>query len=601
VAAIAVTVTFVVLARAPGKESPTAEAVRFSISAPENESFGGPSAGGTGLATQQAISPDGRQIVFVAGVQDRFRIWRRPLSSAAPTPIAGTEGGSFPFWSPDSQWIGFFADGKLKKVQVMGGDPVVLCDAAGSRGGTWNRDDVILFTPVTLSDTTGGAGGVHRVSASGGASVEITKVDGASGVTNHRWPHFLPDGRHFIYTAISGTCCPAAIPASVVIESLDRTEPPLTLMHAESSVVYAAGYLFFARDEKSGLLAQSFDPDKRVFKGDAFPVSESVSIEGSRYVSVSASVTGTLVYAQGTLPAPQMTWFDRRGQVIGRMGEPAPYEMLSLSVDEKRVAVAMRSGTPPDLDVWLFNVASGTRVRLTNNPGVDRSPVWSPDGKRVAFISERARAFSLRVMSIDGATDEALVERSDLQQTTSWSANGKYIAFTRGGPGAPGGIDVWAVPLFGSREPFLVANTRFNDSSGVFSPDTKWIAVVSNETGRNEIFVQPFPGPGERHQVSTEGGSYPVWRADGQELFYIGNGGPLDGTLMASHIRPGGDLDFDKPQRLFRLGAPRFSPGQVYAVSRDGERILVTDRGRPQQGVSPPINVALNWPATLQR
>jgi hypothetical protein len=356
VAAIALIVTAAVALRPTG-EVTLPGPVRFTITAPESMSFGGPRAGGTGVATQVAVSPDGRNVVFVAGDGTTYQIWLRPVGAEAATPIPGTEGGTFPFWSPDSQFIGFFAGGKLKKVQIGGGPAIVLADAPSGRGGSWSRDNVIVFVPATDAGT-----GILRVSGAGGVPAVVTKVDSATGETNHRWPHFLPDGRHFIYTASTGVCCPAAKPSTIRIGSLDSTEAVVTLFQTESSVSYASGHLVFARDDT--LMVQPFDADALQPTGDPFPIAEHISIEGSRYAGTSVSQNGTLVYGHGDsfLAAWQLTWFDRAGRVVGTVGEPAQYVDIALSPDERRIAVVSGSPVPaipaePNRDVWIVDTA----------------------------------------------------------------------------------------------------------------------------------------------------------------------------------------------------------------------------------------------------
>ena len=276
--------------RRAGELTPAAGPARFTIAPPENASFGGPSRGGSGSATQLAVSPDGRNIAFVARAKTTYQIWLRPVATLAATPIQGTEGGTFPFWSPDSRSIGFFADGKLKNVAIAGGPPIVLGDAPAGNGGSWSRDNVILFAPGPSQK------GLLRVSSAGGAPTVVTTLDRSAGEDAHRWPHFLPDGRHFFYTAITGPCCPPAQPSVIRIGSLDAAGSDITLFQAESSVSYASGHVIFARDET--LMAQPFDLETRQLRGDAFPLAERVTREGSRYVGASVSENGTLVYGQ---------------------------------------------------------------------------------------------------------------------------------------------------------------------------------------------------------------------------------------------------------------------------------------------------------------
>jgi len=584
VATIALIATALVALRRAGEVTPTASPVQFTIAPPDNTSFGGPAGGGTGYATQLAVSPDGRNIVLVAGTQAGYQIWLRPVATLAARPIPGTEGGAFPFWSPDGRSIGFFAAGKLKKVQIAGGPPTVLCDAPAGRGGSWSRDDVILFTPST-------AGGLVRVTSAGGVPTVVTTLDPATGETNHRWPYFLPDGQHFIYTAVTGTCCPATKPSRISIASLDPADPTISLLQAESSASYASGHLLFARDET--LMAQLFDLDARQLKGDAFPLAEHVSRESGRYVGASVSENGTLVYAHGAAEAAsQLTWFDRTGRALATVGEAVPYFSLALSPDERRVAIALR--TSDNLDIWITDIARNIRSRLTVDPGTDTMPVWSPDGTRIAFGGQRSGKISLRQKLIDAtAPDELLLEGSGDFTPTDWSADGRFIAYADRSSAISS--DLWALPLFGDRKPFPLAQTEFAESSAVFSPDGRSIAYSSTEGGQPNVYVQPFPAGGGRYQVSRDGGSRPVWRANGKELFYLG----LDGTMMAVPIDATGPFDAGVPQALFPTGAPTLNVNQVYAVKKDGQRFLVN--ARPQQSGASPLTVVVNWTAAIQK
>ena len=565
-------------------------ALRFTIAPPDGAWFGGPFGGGTGNAAQVAIAPDGQTIAFVAGANGQFQIWLRSLASLTAAPLIGTEGGAFPFWSPDGRAIGFFAADKLKVVQIAGGPPVVLSDVTLGRGGTWNRDNVILFA--------GAVGGVRRVSSAGGTPTDVTTPT-AGGA--HRWPHFLPDGRHFFYTAVTGACCPAPQPGVIRLGSLDSNEAPVTLLQAESLALYASGHLFFARDDT--LMAQPFNAETRTLNGEAVRFADHVSWEGSRYVSASASETGTLVYGQGSVPTMlQMTWFDRSGSIVSRLGDPGYYDSVSLSPDQQTVAVSLPSG------IWLFDVATGSRSQLTRNPRRDTSAVWSPDGKSLAIEAQRNGRVSLRRLSIDGSVDEALIDDGPNRSSapgsiggyltpTSWSNDGRFIAFAR--RGASGSPDVWALPLFGDRKAFAVVDTPFAETSGVFSRDGHWIAYTTDESGASRVMVQPFPGPGRRYPVSPDSGHHPLWRADGKELFYISENPGHSGMLMAVPIEMTSQLEVGMPQPLFGIGAPGSSRGQNYAVTKDGRRFLTNERP-PQKPSETPLTVVVNWMAALR-
>ena len=580
--------TAIVTLRRDGGLVSGADLAQFTIAPPENASFGGPTRGGSGTATQLAVSPDGRHIVFVARTGAAYQIWLRPVATLEATPIPGTEGGTFPFWSPDSRSIGFFANGKLKTVQIAGGPPIVLADAPTSMGGSWSRDNVILFSPGAPQR------GLWRVSSAGGVPTLVTSLDTKTGEDAHRWPHFLPDGRHFFYTAVTGVCCPASTPAVIRIGSLDRPGDEVTLFQAESSVSYASGHVIFARDDT--LMAQPFDLETRQLRGEAFPLAERVTTEGTRYVGASASENGTLVYGQAAADVPrQLTWFDRTGHVLGIVGDAAPYAGLALSPDERRVAVTLETGTPENVDIWLIDIDRDIRSRLTVHPGADVSPVWSPDGTRIAFQSSRARQpVALRQTLSDGTGgDELLLERAgNFTMTPSgWSKDG-FIAYT------VLGSDVWILPLSGDRKPFAFMETPlpFIEAQAVFSPDGRWIAYMSNEGGQRDVYVQSFPGPGARSQVSKDGGTHPVWRADGRELFYLA----ADGTMMAVPVAAGHSFEAGLPRALFSSNVWRLTVNQVYAVTKDGQRFLVN--AMPQKpSDAAPLTVVLNWTAAITR
>jgi len=583
---LALIATAVIAARRGGAVTTAGPPIQFTIAPPDNTSFGGPPAGGTGTAAQVAVSPDGQNIVFVAGTPAAYKIWLRPIGTLTATPIPGTEGGAFPFWSPDSRFIGFFAAGKLKKVRADGGIPIVLCDAPFGRGGSWNRDNVILFTPSSFGT------GLARVSSAGGRPTVVTTLNPATGETSHRWPQFLPDGTHFLYTVTTGICCPPVKPARIRVGSLDASEATSDLLEVESAVSYASGHLLYARDER--LMAQRFDPDARRTNGDAFPVVEHVGTEGSRYMSASASQSGALVYAQGlSETTQQLTWFDREGNALGTVGEGAPYINLSLSPDESRVVVARRTDSSDNLDIHIIDVARNVTSRLTTDPGLEASPIWSPDGTSVVFEAQRAEKRSLRRKSINGTADESLAEASGNLTPNSWSADGRFIAYSHTEAATP--PDIWILPMFGDRKPSPLVQTPFLDTSAMFSPDGRWIAYASSEGDQLNIFVQPFPATGKRYPVSANGGSHPVWRADGKELFYL----RADATMMAVPIKATGEFDAGVPQALFRTGAARFNNSQIYAVTKDGKRFLINTRS-PHDSAAP-LTVVLNWTAAIQK
>jgi hypothetical protein len=441
------------------------------------------------------------------------------------------------------------------------------------------------------------------VSSAGGVPTVVTTVDPATGEDAHLWPHFLPDGRHFFYTAMTGGCCPAPKPSVIRIGSLDSADAAIPLLQVESSVSYASGHVVFARDQT--LMAQPFDPEARQLKGEPFPLAENVSREGSRYVGVSVSEHGTLVYGSGSSgDLQQLTWYDREGRALGTLGEAARYVNLALSPDERRVAVSLDTGSPRNRDIWIIDIARNIRSRLTSDPGTDTAPVWSPDGTRIAFEGRRSGKASLRQQLVDGtAADESLRDVSGSITDTDpsgWSADGRFIAYTLAGAIFPGSgsamtADVWVLPLFGDRKPFPVAQTAFLETGGVFSPDGRWIAYTSNESGQPNVYVQPFLRAGGKYPVSRDGGSHPVWRADGKELFYLS----AAATMMAVPINATGQLEGGEPQTLFQPGRPILTRGQAYAVTKDGGRFLVNVDFR-RSNVAP-LTVVVNWTAAIQK
>ena len=381
----------------------------------------------------------------------------------------------------------------------------------------------------------------------------------------------------------------------------------MTLLDAESSASYGSGHLLFARD--GTLMAQPFDPGALRPTGDPFPLAEHVSREASRYVGASVSENGTLVYGRDdSLTPTQLTWLDRSGHVLGTLGEPARYTSLALSPDESRVAVALGTGSPENVDIWIIDTARNVPSRVTDDAGFDGPPVWSPDGTRIAFGHSRSGKGSLRQKLINETAEESLFEVSGTPSRpcdasrgitctvwpNGWSADGRFIAYTLRGS-FPLTSDVWVLPLSGDRNPFSLAQTAFLEAAGVFSPDGKWIAYTTNEAGQPDVYVQPFLRPGGKYPVSKDGGTLPAWRADGKELFYVTSGG----TLMSVPIDATDHFKAGVPQALFafRLGAPTFN--QVYAVTKDGKRFLVN--ARPQQSSAAPLTVVLNWTAAIQK
>jgi serine/threonine protein kinase/Tol biopolymer transport system component len=528
--------------------------------------------------TTVTVSPDGRRLAFIAtDATGKRLLWVRPLDALVAQPLAGTDDAIQPFWSPDSRFIGFFAGGKLKKIEVMGGPPSTLCNALNGRGGAWNRDDVIIFAPDNRS-------GLSRVSAAGGEPSPVTTLDSSRQESTHRFPQFLPDGRHFLYFARSIQHENSAI----YVSSLDQP-PAKRIISTDTNVAYAPpGYLLFTRD--TALMAQAFDVASLGLTGAPFPVAEHVGrLRSNNEAYFSVSETGALVYQSGGTVKSQLVWIDRSGKQLGAPGPPGEYSFPALSPDEKRVAMDRDDPQTGTFDIWLLDLARGIPSRFTFDPANDVYPVWSPDGSHIVFGSNRDGAYGLYQKSSSGAgSEEAISKPSERGYPTDWSLDGRFILYTQTGPDTL--WDLWVIPLFGDRQPIPFLQTKFDETNGVFSPDGKWIAYESDDSGTSQVWVQSFPA-GSKWQVSNEGGGEPRFRRDGKELFYLA----ANGKLMAVEVKANtSGLEFSAPKPLFDTHSQN-----RYSVTADGQRFLIN---KPvEESASAPITVILNWTAEAKR
>jgi len=443
---------------------------------------------------------------------------------------------------------------------------------------------VIVFAPDS-------AGALQQVSASGGVVSAVTKRDEARGELSDRWPYFLPDGQHFLYLrrGITGSESETAI----YVASLASKESKL-LLRASSNVAYAQGFLVFLREGR--LVAQQFDTNRLEVAGDAFPIAEDVQSELSMARGVFAvSENGVLAYQTGSVRnGSELIWFDRNGKRLSVLGDLAIYDIPQLSPDGKRLTAAIVDPQNGNQDLWLYELARGLRTRFTVDPADERSPAWSPDGSHIVFCSNRKGHFNLYQKAASGVGSEELLLESNLDKfATSWSPDGQFLLYDTVEPKSK--RDLWVLPLTGDRKPFQFLQTEFTEANGQFSPDGRWIAYSSDESGRNEIYVMPFPGPGGKRQISTSGGSHPKWRGAGREIFYLAP----DNKLMAAEVSgQGATLEVGAVRSLFEV-RPYFEIGSVYDLTSDGQRFLINTT--VEQKASGPITLVINWTADLKR
>jgi serine/threonine protein kinase/WD40 repeat protein len=570
------------------QKQPEAEVMRFQISAP----------GSSDALTYPIVSPNGRMIAFQPmdrfGVSSSNMLWVRPLDSDDARPLPGTESFGAPFWSPDSRFLAFYQNGKLKRVDVSGGTPQTLCDVPGAwRSGDWSRDGVILFGSVDH--------GLMRVSDSGGPVSPVTSIDPSWHEGFHASPSFLPDGRHFVYYRDGPEN------RGVYLGSLDgKPEQQKSLLAAVSSpAVYAhstdpdTGYLLFQQED--ALMAQPFDNRRLRVSGHAVLLANGLT-NRSGHPRFSASETGVLAYFTSSMSAvTQLTWLDRGGHKLENVGEPRPQNSVVLSPDGSRAAVSQTLGpTSSDCDIWVRDFAQGTLERITSGPSQPWIAVWSPDGSHVAFASRSSGSLGIYQKSSNGVGNEEILLKSDaLLYPYDWSPDGRFLIYGR--PGSH--LDLWYLPVTGDdRKPRAYLQSQFSQSQAQFSPDGRFVAYTSDETGRSEIYVRPFPNAsGGRWLVSTNGGTQPRWRRNGKELFYIS----ADSKMMAAGVTTTPEFKkLDDPKAMFPV--PVLSGGSAfnvfrYDVSRDGQRFLIDASATEKAAARPPITVVLNWPALLKR
>jgi eukaryotic-like serine/threonine-protein kinase len=546
--------------------TPTPAETRLEISAPFSPAA---YAGGTAVPESLAISPDGRKVVFSAPADGALRLWLRTFDASTARPLPGTDTAVLPFWSPDSRSIAFFADSQLKRIDIDGGTIKTLARAPFGVGGAWADDGTILFAPIF-------SGPLYRTTADGGEPRVVTKL--ASGHSNHRLPRLFPDQRHFLY-AIGNQ-------PVVFVGDLNGGEPRRLVDADFADIHVPSKRLLFVR--QGTLFSQPLDMKTWTLSGQPEPLAEQV-------VSLAASRSGTVVYRTSPRPGGrQFIWFDRSGKESARLGDPDHVITGDPDLSPDGQSVALHRIVDGNPDIWLLETMRGVPSRFTFEPHANYSARWSPDGQRLVYNSNRTGVFDLYLKSSSGTGDEELLLATPQNKSASdWSPDGKMILFRSVDPETS--HDLWAMPVDGDRKPFPVVRTNFVEAFGQFSPDGKWIAFQSNESGRYEVYVQPFPGPGAKNQVSTRGGAQMRWRRDGRELFYIG----LDSRLMAVPIRSSAEgIVPGEPIALFEARVGEIVPRQSgynlsYVVAPDGQRFLISTV--IEEPAASPISVMLNW------
>ncbi len=533
------------------------------------------------------VSPDGRSLAWAAvGIDGNTTLWVRDLGETTSREIEGSEDVSYPFWSPDSKSIGYFADGKIKKVLATGGPSITIGEAAIPKGGTWNQDGTILYAPVHN-------GGILKINEEGGPPTPVTELDPSREENSHRHPRFLPDGTHFVYFTRVGAMGTAVEGSGIWLGSLDGGEPQ-RLTHASSQAEYASGHLLFARGD--ALLAQPFDANRLELTGDPQTLVEGVvAMSGAAIAAFSVSQQGLLAYQVGGGDLmTELAWFNRDGARTEALGEPAYQGSPMISPDQTRAAVTVSDSQTGAGDIWIYDLERGVRSRFTFDPSEDIFGVWSPDGKQIYWASTRVADYDIFVKNVDGAdSDREVLVGEVVQIPSSISPDGRYLVYWRGMGGGQSDSDLRILDLVEGGEPVDLLASEFEEPFATVSPDGRWFAYTSDESGRSEVYVSSFPEPGRKWQISAEGGAQPRWRGDGRELFFL----TPTAKMMVAEVDPSGaGFQVGEVKELF--DAPRMPLGGAdYDVTADGQRFLMNTVG---DSAFQPITLVVNWTAELE-
>jgi serine/threonine protein kinase len=553
--------------------------VRSTILSPENSPF----VTITPDSGVPVISPDGTKLAFIARENNghgQLVLYVRALNSTTAQPLSGTSGAVHPFWSPDSRNLAFFAEGKLRRIDSNGGPIQDLAPGDRGRGGAWGPDGTILYVPG-INDA------IMQVPANGGTPKPASKY--APGEGGHRWPNFLPDGKHFLFWA-------RGLKNSICVGTLGSLEHTVLFENAANAIYAEPGYVLFTRDR--ALMAQRFDAGKLALQGDPFPIADHVSANGPSFRGVfSVSKTGLLVYQEGDTTAGwQMQWVSADGKPLGQpLAQQSTFLEPMISPDGKRIVVSFADASG-NFDLWVLDNERGTKMRLTFDPALDNFPSWSPDGSKIYFSSNRKGHADIYVKAADGSgAEEVVLEENSDKTWKSISSDGRYIAYERREAGSSTGTDIWVLPLFGDRKPFPIVQTPYSDGAPEISPDGRWLLYASDESKKQQVYITPFPGGGSKWQVSVTDGLAPRWRGDGKEIYYIGYDGnfnAVDITTTATNVKLGA------PRKLFTGTLQALTYGS-YSVTNDGKRFLLN--GSNPLMSNTPLVLVTNWTEELKK
>ena len=561
------------------------QTIRTSIAPPANAAFTGSSS----VAGTMAISPDGRMLVFSAEAKNNIpQLWLRSLDSLESHPLSGTEQAFAPFWSPDSKWIAFFsANGMLKKVEASGGPVETVCAAQSGRGGAWNPDGLIIFAP-NISQP------LFQVAATGGTPVPITQLDASRQENTHRWPQFLPDGKHYLFFVRAGL--PSA--TGLYVGKVGSSERQQVLSISTNASYAPPGYLLFGRGD--ALMVQPFDAQNIRITGEPTATARDVSfIPAPSFLNFSVSQTGLLVYSSGAVEmGRELVWYDRQGKLLSKLGLPEYSSWPQISPDGKQLAIRLLRLPAGTYDIWVYDLIRGVQTRMGFSALTAYAPAWSPNGKQLAYAhySQQAPGDHMYLLNADGTGKEEALEKPIIESLgnypSSWSPDRQVLLFDH--QDKAGKLSIWVLPFGGDRKPYTFVESQSNSHTGKFSPDGRWVAYVSNDSGEDQVYVAPFPGPGARVQVSSGGGFQPRWRGDGQELFYLS----AELKMMAAQLtETPGDVRIGSVRTLFTVSPLGGVPGYLYDVTADGQKFIISQDF--EHATTVPLTLVTNWSAEI--